>query len=415
MARRLVFVLLTGLLVGALVGANYHFVSRFPGGNDFLPRWLALRLWILEGRNPYAPEVTEAIQRAIFGRPARPGEDVSHFVYPLYVVFVLGPLALLPYTLARALWMTALEGASVGLALLALKWARWSLDRRGRLAFVLWTFLSYHSIRTVVLGQYAGWNAFLLALSLWLLAQGRDRIAGVLLALTTVKPQMAFLILPWLLLWAWSTHRRTFLWSTLTALACLWGISFLLLPSWLAGWVRQMLEYPSYTGPGSPLTALAAILPFEPSVQRLFSGVLHGLGFLYTLTVWKKGWGKEGLPFQWATAMTLVMTNLLGFRTGTPHALMLWPALALVGAQASRISPWTRRAFPVLLFILGVGEWVLFRVTLEGNAEHMVMLFPLPLFVWAGLESLRKRVLDTNDGEKQRPPQGQGSRTSPGT
>ncbi len=389
MRKRILAFVLVGLALAMLTAANYQFARMAPGGNDFLPRWLALRLWLLEGRNPYAPEVTLAIQRMIYGRPALPGEDVSHFVYPLYVAVVLAPFSLLPYTLARALWMTVLELSLVGLTLLSVRWAGWRLSSRGRLALVLWVVLGYHGLRTVVLGQYAGWNAFLMAAALVLLQARRDVWAGVLLALSTVKPQMAFLLVPWLLLWAWGTGRRSLIGSTIGTLVVLWGVSFALLPPWLQGWLQQVMEYPSYTGPGSPLTALAAWLPLAPEGQRLASILLHAAGFLYLLHWWKRGWKARDRRFLWVTAMTLFMTNLLGIRTGTTHALMLLPAVALIGAWYAEQGPRKMRTLAVVLGLLGIGEWGLFAVTLRGNAEHPVMFFPLPLAVWAGLERMR--------------------------
>jgi len=389
MRKRILALLLTVLALATLTAANYQFARMAPGGNDFLPRWLALRLWLLEGKDPYAPEVTRAIQHMIYGRPALPGEDVSHFVYPLYVAVVLAPFSLLPYTLARALWMTVLELSLVGLALLSARWAGWRLSSRGRLALVLWVVLGYHGLRTIVLGQYAGWNAFLMAAALVLLQTRRDLWAGILLALSTVKPQMAFLLLPWLLLWSWGTGRREMVWSTIGTLVFLWGTSFVLLPNWLTGWIRQVMEYPSYTGPGSPFTALAAWMPLPPEGQRLVGVVLHIAGLLYLLSLWKKTWKAQDRPFLWVTAMTLLMTNLLGIRTGTTHALMLIPAMALIGAWYTERGPGGMRLLAGLLGLLGLGEWVLFLVTLRGNAEHPIMFFPLPLAVWIGLEMVR--------------------------
>lgn len=200
---------------------------------------------------------------------------------------------------------------------------------------------------------------------------------------------MAFLLVPWLLLRAWGTGRRSLIGSTIGTLVVLWGVSFALLPQWLQGWLRQVMEYPSYTGPGSPLTALAAWLPFPPEGQRLASVLLHAAGFLYLLRLWKRGWKVRDRRFLWVTAMTLLMTNLLGIRTGTTHALMLLPAVALVGAWFAEQGPREMQTLAVVLGLLGAREWVLFTVTLRGNAEHPIMFFPLPLAVWAGLERIR--------------------------
>jgi len=78
---------------------------------DFHPPWLGLRAMFFNGADPYSDEVTLAIQRQMLGRPARPDEDQFAFVYPLYVIALIGPLALLPLPVAQALWFSLLPSS----------------------------------------------------------------------------------------------------------------------------------------------------------------------------------------------------------------------------------------------------------------------------------------------------------------
>src|SRR5271155_3431642 len=45
--------------------------SGFPERNfsDLFPRWLGTRELLLNGRDPYSPEITREIQRGYYGRP----------------------------------------------------------------------------------------------------------------------------------------------------------------------------------------------------------------------------------------------------------------------------------------------------------------------------------------------------------
>ena len=119
-------VLLLGLLVG-LTYANLRFAQQAPGGNDFLARWTGAHYWLVEGVNPYDEQVSLAAQRMIYGRPANAaaGEDVAHFVYPLPAMLFFAPFGLLPYTTARAMWMTLLEIGLPILAVIGIRLGRW--------------------------------------------------------------------------------------------------------------------------------------------------------------------------------------------------------------------------------------------------------------------------------------------------
>src|SRR5437879_3355174 len=77
---------------------------------DLFPRWIGARALLLDGRNPYAPEVSHEIQMAFYGRPITQSYDVPHakiideqrFAYPVYVVFLLAPTVHATFTSVQA-------------------------------------------------------------------------------------------------------------------------------------------------------------------------------------------------------------------------------------------------------------------------------------------------------------------------
>ena len=75
---------------------------------DFHTPWLGLRAMLRDGANPYSDEVTLAIQKQRYGRSAHPDEDQLAFAYPLHIMAVVGPLALLPLPVAYAFWFSLL-------------------------------------------------------------------------------------------------------------------------------------------------------------------------------------------------------------------------------------------------------------------------------------------------------------------
>ncbi|MBI4769122.1 MAG: DUF2029 domain-containing protein, partial [Chloroflexi bacterium] len=249
---------LVALLLAAGTWVQYlTFTLRYPGGNDFLSRWVGAQAWLTAGVDPYSEQVSLAGQRMIYGRPADDlGEDKAHFAYPLYSMLLFAPTAFLPYPLARALWMTVLECCMAGLAVAGFALADWKPPLWLLGLTALYSLLWYHGVRTVVNGQTAGVVALLMAGGLLAIHTRRDALAGVLLALSTSKPQMPFLLLPLLLAWAVTARRWKLIGWTVGAMAALLGGSLALIPDWPLKMAAQIRSYTTYTDIGSPVNLL---------------------------------------------------------------------------------------------------------------------------------------------------------------
>ncbi len=380
-------VLLLGvaLLLGALTFANYRFSTQAPGGNDFLARWVGARAWVVDGRSPYDPQVSLESQQRIYGRPADPaqGEDVAHFVYPLPSMIFFAPFGLLPYPLARALWMTLLEVGLLLLPILSLRIHRWQPSPAMLAVLLLFSLLWYHGVRSVIVGQFAVIEAVLMIGALFAIQRREDSLAGILLGLSIAKPQMPFLLIPFVLLWGISRRRWALVLTTLISIAALMTGSLVLMPDWPIQWMRQLLEYPSYTALGSPI---AILVDYLPRGGEFLTAVLTLLLLIYLIWEWILALRKDDRWFQWTAAMTLVITNLIALRTATTNFVVLIEALILIFAvwtirwpQGGRLSVY------LVLLAFGVGLWVLFLRTVSGNIESPLMYFPLPFLTFFGL------------------------------
>ena len=387
--RRLLYeiVLIMGALL-ALVGlfqTNFVYSQRQPGGNDFLARWMGARYWLIEGISPYDERVSLATQIVIYGRPAdkQKGEDIAHFVYPLPVMIFIAPFALFEYTVARALWMTLLELCMVFIILLAFRLGEWQIRPLKLTLLMLLLFLGYYSLRSIILGQYAVVNALLVLLSLLAVKRRNDFAAGILLALSLCKPQMVFLFVPWVLIWAFSQRRWDVFGGFFGGGGVILAVSLMFLPDWPLQMLRQILDYPTYTGESSPLSILASL---TPGVKRQLEWILYG-GFLgYLFVEWGVAWKKDYPHFFWVGLLTLVVNNLVAYRTATTHFILFYPAMCLVfrvlEERWHRFGKWL-----VWGLLLGwfVGSWWLFLSTVQGNQESSVMFLPFPLLVLLGL------------------------------
>ncbi len=382
--RTLLLALAVPLLVG-LVWANYRFALEAPGGNDFLARWMGARFWLVEGISPYDPRVSLASQERIYGREADPGqgEDIAHFVYPMPAMLFFAPFGYLEYPLARALWMTLLEIGLPVLAILGLRLARWWPGPAMTASLLLFSVVWYHGLRSIVVGQFAVIEALLMIGALLAIQGGLDFFAGGLLALSISKPQMSFILIPYILLWSISKRR----WSILTT--CLLGSlgllvgSILVLPDWPLQWLRQLVDYPSYTFLGSPVSIAAGILPRGSGIVTIALTLTLAA---YLLWEWIQSFGKGIRWFQWTAALTIVITNLIAFRTATTNFVVMIPALCLIFANWSdRWGARGRVAVFASLIILVLGLWWLFLRSVAGNVESAVMYIPVPFLTLIGL------------------------------
>jgi hypothetical protein len=192
-------------VVLALIGltwVNYIYALANPGGNDFLPRWLGTRLFLMEGQSPYSQATSDAIQRFMYGgRLARSGEDQALFVYPFYSIYIFAPYGLIPdYDTARAVWMTTLEISLILIVPAGLSLARWKVSPIMLGILLTFALLWYHSVRPLINGNASILCALLIAAAFLAIRAEQDGLAGLLLALSTIKPQMVVLLLIFVLL-----------------------------------------------------------------------------------------------------------------------------------------------------------------------------------------------------------------------
>jgi hypothetical protein len=283
--------------------------------------------------------------------------------------------------------MTLLELCTIALIFISLRLAEWEVRRFQLTILVLCSFLGYYSLRAIVLGQYAVINTLLVLLSLFAIKRKNDFLAGLLLALSLCKPQMVFLFVPWVFLWASSQRRWDLFGGFFGGGGVVLAISLMFLPEWPLQMLRQILDYPTYTANSSPLSLLASL---TPGVRRQVEILLYG-GFVgYLLVEWGLAWKKEFPHFLWVSLLTLLINQLVAYRSATTHYLLFYPAMYLIfrilEERWRRVGRWLVWGFLLLWF---GGSWLLFLNTVQGNQEHFVMFLPFPILGLAGLWWIR--------------------------
>jgi len=241
-------------------------VRHIPRGNlsDLYPRWLGARELLLHGRNPYSNEITAEIQTGYYGRPLDPSlpndpKDQQAFAYPVYVIFVLSPAIKLPFNLVRFWFLWVLVGLSVAAMWLWLQVLRWRLSFVGTFLCVVLLLGSFPEVQGIKLQQLSLLVAALLAAGTALVSAGQLFLGGALLALATIKPQLALPLIAWLLIWTasnWKVRWR-FAAGFFAIMGLLLAASEFVLPGWLRMFWQAVREYRGYTGNQSILDQLA--------------------------------------------------------------------------------------------------------------------------------------------------------------
>jgi hypothetical protein len=374
------------ILVG-LLWVNFQFVQSNPGGNDFLVHYVGTRSFLFEGVSPYSDEVALRIQTAAYGHPAQGTEHELRVAYPLYSILLFAPFSIIPdFELARAIWMTVLEISLVGMCFLTFNLVDWKPSLLVQAMVLLFSLVWYHAVRGIVNGNAVILVALLITLVLMLLKHHKDQPAGLLLALTTIKPHLVVLLIPLLLFWGWRSRRGVFLAWFFGSLLVLFSFSWLLIPDWILQNIWEILRYPGYNPAGTLAEALAEWLPaFETQITWVIA-ILLGIMLVFE---WSKvGRGKFN-RLTWTAMLTLAASQWIGIQTDPGNFILLFPALILILSVLCK--KWEIYEIWITGGMLGfllIGLWILFVATIQHAyqpIQNPVMFIPVPAFCLVGL------------------------------
>jgi hypothetical protein len=301
-----------------------------PRGNlsDLYPRWLGARELLLNHRNPYGDDISIEIQKGYYGRaldPNRPNDpkDRQGFAYPVYVVFLLAPLINLPFHAVQIFFHWLLIGLTAASVWLWLRVLRWRLHPLAIAACIALTLGCFPAVQGIKLQQLSLLVAVLLASSAACAASGFLFCGGVLLALGTIKPQLALPLVGWLLLWAVSDwrKRRRLLFGFGLVMVLLLAAAEVVLPGWLRMFVVAIRQYHGYTQNQSVL-----LIPWAFSGIFVAAAVLACAFFLWKL----RSQPADALEFGRAVALVMALTVLVVPMFAPYNQVLLLPAILVL-------------------------------------------------------------------------------------
>jgi hypothetical protein len=321
-----------------------------PRGNlsDLYPRWLGARELLLRRRNPYSSEITREIQKGYYGREldralAEDPKDQQGFAYPVYVVFLLAPTVHLPFedvAIGFRWLLILLTGLSVALWLKVL---RWKLPCGAMALAVILVLGSLQVVQGIRLQQLSLLVAAMLAGCAACIAYGYIMSAGVLLALATIKPQLAWPLVLWLLFWAVSDwrERKKFVYGFAGAMALLLVGAQILLPGWLGMFLGAIGQYHQYTQNQSVLEVLLGTV-----VGRIVDGVAFSVGGVLLWGMRREA--ASSVVFGRAVALVMALTALIVPMSAPYNQALLIPAVLMLVRSAKE------EALPAF----GLARWI---------------------------------------------------------
>jgi arabinofuranan 3-O-arabinosyltransferase len=336
---KLILAVATGCFLGyvgylALMFAGGHWIidaNGHPQATDFVALWTAGRLALRDAAlAAYDPRLRHAAQVAVVGHAFRGYFD---WAYPPIFLFVVTPLAKLPYAGAFLVWVAlslAAYAASVG-----------AIAQQRTAAMVAlaapWTFA------VMQVGQTGFLSAALVATVL-LNLERRSLLAGIVLGLVSYKPQFG-LLFPFAL--AAGGYWRAFAWASVSVV-----VAFL-----LCGVVFGT----------DTLAAFASQLP-ESSKTLLTQGAVgwNKLQSFYGMTRWLGGTNAAG----WTVQAIITASVAAG-------VVALWRSRADYNLKAAGLCAGALLATPYVfghdMPILAIGFAFLFRQRAFDAIEYLAM------------------------------------------
>ncbi len=384
--------LISLLILGGILGLigltflNLRIAEEYPGGQDFFTLWFGARAWVKEGLSPYSDEVEMQAKSMLAENPNLSRGNSSSFkvLYPLPAYFLVLPFGLMDFLTARAVWMTLLEISMVILAFLSVRMAGWDVNFLKFTLLLAFCLFWYHGIRIFYDGNPSLFTAVTITLGLYFVLKKQDLAAGIILAASCFRPSMVFLLVPFVLIWAISVRRRELIWSLLITLFVLLLASLVLLPRWPLEWFTNVWDYiNNFFRLNSPVAIIADSMP---GIRRSLMIFFHAVIGIYLLIEWILALGKDDRWFIWTAMLTIVISNLVSFGSGTSNFTMMIPVLFLIfQSWEQRWQSGGRWMTGLILLLLGGGIWAIFLATRQGFAEPVWVYFPLPLICLIGL------------------------------
>ncbi len=251
--------LIIGLILIWLVVSLGTYSGWIHGADhrDFYPWWAGARR-VLEGADDvYSLDAVQDIQLRLYGSILPENQDQQGFVYPAILLPILLPFGLInDVEIATALW----EGFAVVLliiSIVALQKLENEISLIPIVLFIFWFF----TLLMIFQGQITGLVLASLSLGYYAYRRQRDWLAGILLSIGFVKPELVIVTVALMLIASLRQRRPKLLGGLVLGGLLLFLFSYILVGWWIPEWLEAVLRYTQYAQSVWPLGYLWQITP----------------------------------------------------------------------------------------------------------------------------------------------------------
>lgn len=388
LCRFLLILCFLGIFVGLAIGIH-KFTSKNSLGHDFYFYWNSTRAFVFEGLNPYSSKVAMENQIGLYGHLALNGQDPAYFRNPAYSIVMILPLTLVSYDWAYSIWV-ALNIFLIFLVILVgfPKLPGW----------ITGSFFHFYQIGFgLIMGNFSIVSGLAILLFIGLiLIQGKSNIKtqiiiGILLTISTYKPQLTWLFLIWILIFSLRKRLYPLIISFFATLFIASFIMLLYIPTWPLDFIRLLMTYQS----DANVTYVRSILflPFfKPNTATIFGIAL--LAFAITAGFYdlykKKTFSDLDIVIQFAfIGLATILAHPAGF--SNEQICLIIPVIAYI---ATRSKP---SKLDVICWIgLIILSYGFFFADHFFNSNGLIIKGPVLAFmVWLGIiifTSRKKKV-----------------------
>ncbi|MBI9052015.1 MAG: DUF2029 domain-containing protein [Anaerolineaceae bacterium] len=385
--KNLITVIIIAILIFLIVLyiGNLKLMDVVSGGEMFFANWVGARTFLVNGFSPYTQESLYQIQQQNALSGFNFSFDGWHSAEPLYGLLIYFPFLLIKsFTHAFAAWLAFNEILLFFTFWLLYRVVEWK-GSRIIFVFAAITIIFWKSIIDVLIsGSNAILILFALIAVLYTLKFNMDELAGVLLAIVSIKIHLLWLPIIFILVYtAIQGKRKTSIWFLASIL--LISVSLMLLdPGWIKGYFVSLLtvilgnadsvvnassftqlfndQYFSYFSKGlgtiflsfgvrlgnvfSILIAILMIIEWFSIQKRDFKGVLWLFSLTMIISTWigvndksalfifylpvfilslsliYDRWQEKGYLIYWILPLLILVINWMVFSTGM-NAIML--------------------------------------------------------------------------------------------
>jgi hypothetical protein len=379
---------------------------------DLYSPWMGTRELLLYRHNPYSPEVSHKIQMAFYGHviDQKYGAGIvpineQRFAYPIYVVFLLAPTVYADFADVHRWAPVALALLTAIGVILCLHMLVWRPPLQIALALILFTLSSPQIVQGLRLEQLAVVVGFLLIAGAWCINQNHVSMAGVFLALSSIKPQMALVPLCWFAIWTlgcWPKRWRLAA-AFVGTLAALTVAGEFLRPGWLGFFLAGLAAYREYF----PTTSLLRL-----ALGDTLGEILGGVIVIGLLTFGWRNRKEAGNAPRFASVLAVFFAGaILAFPLLAPfnQVMLILPAM-LVLRDWKALPRLSRIVFFVAVSWPWIVSWVLLLLPPRVDSPSQLPLLPsilvpfVPLLLFLLLMGRRAMPVEASLPAMELPP-----------